>query len=121
MRLDSPYLDPQVASAYERLAAPSQFATPARDLVALLDVPPGATVLDVGSGTGVVATALAEAVGAGGNVGPVDPSAGLLPAAGPQPSRQRIGPRAPRPPFSGEAFHAGAATLRPFPLPRYTR
>src|SRR2546422_6272098 len=112
MRLDSPYLDPQVASAYERLAAPSQFATPARDLVALLDVPPGATVLDVGSGTGVVATALAEAVGAGGDVVAVDPSAALLPAARHQLSPPPGVARAPGLSFPGDAVGAGAASLR---------
>ena len=70
---DSPYLDPHVASAYARLAAPSQFVLPARDLVDLLDVPIGATVLDVGSGTGVVAAALARVVGAAGRVIAADP------------------------------------------------
>src|SRR5712692_2151864 len=58
MNGDSPYLDPHMASAYARLAAPSQLVLPARDLVGLLDVPIGATVLDVGSATGVVAAAL---------------------------------------------------------------
>src|SRR2546422_3998501 len=111
MRLDSPYLDPKVASAYEALAAPSQFATPARDLVALLDVPPGATVLDVGSGTGVVATALAEAVGAGGNVVAVDPSAAMLRAAGHQLSQQRVVARTPGLPFRDDAFDAVAASF----------
>src|SRR2546426_12244219 len=111
MRLDSPYLDPQVASAYERLAAPSQFATPARDLVALLDVPIGATVLDVGSGTGVVATALAEAVGAGGNVVAVDPSAAMLQGAGHQPSPQRGVAGGPGLPVREDAVDAGAASF----------
>jgi hypothetical protein len=46
---DSPYLDPQLASEYGRLAAPSQFTRPARDLVSLLDLSIDARVLDVGS------------------------------------------------------------------------
>jgi SAM-dependent methyltransferase len=72
-----------VASAYTRLAAPSQFVLPpARDLVGLLDVPVGAMVLDVGSGTGVVAAALARMIGAAGRVIAADPLVAMLFAAG---------------------------------------
>jgi hypothetical protein len=40
---DSPYFDPELASAYGRLAAPSQFIRLPRDLVGLLDLSIGAT------------------------------------------------------------------------------
>jgi hypothetical protein len=53
MSVESPYFDPELASAYGRLAAPSQFMHPAQDLVGLLDLSIGAKVLDVGSGFGV--------------------------------------------------------------------
>jgi SAM-dependent methyltransferase len=108
---ESPYLDPQVASAYARLAAPSQFTRPARDLVGLLDVAIGARVLDVGSGTGVVARALAQAVGAAGRVIAVDPSVAMLSTGGPQPSYRRVVARMPGLPFPDAAFDAIAASF----------
>jgi SAM-dependent methyltransferase len=108
---DSPYLDPHVASTYARLAAPSQFMHPARDLVGLLGIAVGARVLDVGSGTGVVAEALAQAVGAAGRVVAVDPSAAMLFAAGPQSAYHRLVGRMPDLPFREAAFDAVAASF----------
>jgi ubiquinone/menaquinone biosynthesis C-methylase UbiE len=65
-----------VAAPYER-ANGSRLAGPARDLIALLgELPAGARVLDVGTGTGITAHAAAEA-GAGLVVG-VDPSVPML-------------------------------------------
>jgi SAM-dependent methyltransferase len=107
----SPYLDPQVASAYARLAAPSQFARPARDLVGLLDVSIGAKALDVGSGTGVVAAALAQAVGAAGRVIAVDPSVAMLSTSGPQRPYYRVVAGLPSLPFPDAAFDAIAASF----------
>jgi ubiquinone/menaquinone biosynthesis C-methylase UbiE len=63
-----------VAEIYERVHAP-RFAEPARDLVALAGVTPEMTVLDLGTGTGVVGTA---AQAAGASACGVDPSAGML-------------------------------------------
>lgn len=63
-----------VAATYERVHAP-RFAEPARDLVALATIGPGERVLDVGTGTGVVAEAAAAA---GGSVVGIDPSLGML-------------------------------------------
>jgi SAM-dependent methyltransferase len=108
---DSPYLDPHVASAYARLAAPSQFVLPARDLVGLLYVPIGATVLDVGSGTGVVAAALARAVGAAGRVIAADPSAAMLSAVRPQSPVHAVVARMPGLPFPKAAFDAVTASF----------
>lgn len=108
---DSPYLDPQVASAYARLAAPSQFTDPARHLVDLIGVAIGARVIDVGSGTGVVAAALAQAVGAAGRVIAVDPSAAMLSAAQPQPRYHRLVARMPDLPFPDAAFDGVAASF----------
>jgi ubiquinone/menaquinone biosynthesis C-methylase UbiE len=108
---ESPYLDPQVASAYACLAAPSQFTRPARDLVGLLDVSIGARVLDVGSGTGVVARALAQAVGAAGTVIAVDPSVAMLSTGGPQPPYYRVVAGLPDLPFPDAAFDAIVASF----------
>jgi ubiquinone/menaquinone biosynthesis C-methylase UbiE len=63
-----------VAETYERVHAP-RFAEVAADLVALAGIAPGMTVLDLGTGTGVVGAA-ARAAGAGA-VG-VDPSFPML-------------------------------------------
>ncbi len=59
-------------------------ALPAADLVALAEVGPGARVLDVGTGTGVVARAAAAVAGPDGRVVGVDPSMPMLRAAMPQ-------------------------------------
>ena len=109
---DSPYLDPQVASAYARLAAPSQFTRPACDLVGLLDVSIGASVLDVGAGSGVVAAALAQAVGAAGRVIAVDPSAAMLCAAGPQSPYHRSRCAAAWPAVSGRGLSSRCREFR---------
>lgn len=77
----SAYLDPAIAAAYARLAAPIQFAPPARDLVALLRLRPGAVVLDVGSGTGVAAVPAMQAVGPSGRLIAVDASFEMLRAS----------------------------------------
>jgi ubiquinone/menaquinone biosynthesis C-methylase UbiE len=63
-----------VAETYERVHA-ARFAEVARDLVTLADLPPGACVLDVGTGTGVAAQVLAEA---GFATTGVDESIGML-------------------------------------------
>jgi ubiquinone/menaquinone biosynthesis C-methylase UbiE len=65
-----------VAAPYERANGP-RLAAPARDLIALAgELPAGARVLDVGTGTGITAHAAAEA-GAGLVVG-VDPSVPMM-------------------------------------------
>lgn len=63
-----------VAEDYERVHAP-RFAEVARDLLALADVPAGARLLDVGTGTGVTAGVALEA---GLDVVGVDESVGML-------------------------------------------
>jgi ubiquinone/menaquinone biosynthesis C-methylase UbiE len=63
-----------VATTYERVHAP-RFAEPGRDLVALARIDEGDRVLDVGTGTGVVAEAAAAA---GARVVGIDPSLGML-------------------------------------------
>lgn len=77
-RNDSPYADPHVASAYNRVAAPLQFGPPARDLVRLLRLPDGARVLDVGTGTGAVALQAGAEVGPTGVVIGIDAAMAML-------------------------------------------
>ncbi|MDP8955821.1 MAG: methyltransferase domain-containing protein [Actinomycetota bacterium] len=66
-----------VAEAYARVHAP-RTALPARDLVELARVRAGARVLDVGTGTGVVARDAAAHAGDSGVVVGVDASIGML-------------------------------------------
>ena len=54
-----------VAETFDRLAVPHVFTQPAKDLVATLRLPPGARVLDVGTGTGVAALLALQYVGMG--------------------------------------------------------
>jgi ubiquinone/menaquinone biosynthesis C-methylase UbiE len=63
-----------VAETYARIHAP-RLAEPARDLVAITGVSGGQRVLDVGTGTGVAATAAAAA---GGHVVGIDEAQGML-------------------------------------------
>lgn len=75
---DSPYTDPYSAAVYARISAPLQFDAPARDLVELVELFPGAAVLDAGTGTGAVAARAAAIVGPAGLVVGVDASVEML-------------------------------------------
>jgi ubiquinone/menaquinone biosynthesis C-methylase UbiE len=69
-----------IAAEYARVLAPVM-ELPAPDLVDLIQVGPGARVLDVGAGTGVAARAAATKAGSDGVVVGVDPSLPMLRAA----------------------------------------
>ena len=69
------------ADSHDRIAVPTIFAAPARDLVAQVGMPGGGRVLDVGAGTGVVALAAMQVAGPGTVVMGVDPSFEMLRAA----------------------------------------
>ena len=107
----SPYLDANVARTYARFAAPAQFARPAQDLVELLDIPIGAHVLDVGTGTGVVARAMAARIGAAGRVAGVDASIEMLRAGACDRRHPVLVARVPDLPFRNAAFDAVAASF----------
>jgi ubiquinone/menaquinone biosynthesis C-methylase UbiE len=66
-----------VAETYERVGAP-RLAQVSPDLVGLAAPPVGGRALDVGTGTGVTAAAVAEAMGPGSRVVGVDASIGML-------------------------------------------
>lgn len=67
-----------IAGAYNRVMASRIFAAPARDLVGILKLRDSRSVLDVGTGTGLVARAAVEAVGTRGLVVGLDPSFEML-------------------------------------------
>jgi ubiquinone/menaquinone biosynthesis C-methylase UbiE len=66
-----------VAADYRRVLEP-RTALPAGDLVGLIGIPPGARVLDVGTGTGVTARAASAAAGPDGLVVGIDPAPAML-------------------------------------------
>jgi SAM-dependent methyltransferase len=105
----SPYLEAAVAAAYDRIAAPAQFAAPARDLVAMMRVPAGGRLLDVGTGTGAVARAASDAAGRNGLVVGADPSPEMLRASRGGASNPVVVARAPGLPFRDGVFDAVAA------------
>jgi ubiquinone/menaquinone biosynthesis C-methylase UbiE len=74
----TPYSDPTMAAVYNRVATPLQFAPPAKDLVEMLQLQIGDTVLDVGTGTGAVALAAMPALGSTGFVVGVDAAIEML-------------------------------------------
>lgn len=59
----SPYSDREAAGTYRLVTGPAQFAPPAADLVAMLAPRAGMAMLDVGTGTGIVAGRIRDAVG----------------------------------------------------------
>jgi ubiquinone/menaquinone biosynthesis C-methylase UbiE len=64
--------------AYQRYGVAAIGTAKAQELVALAALPPGARVLDVACGTGVVARQAAHAVGTTGEVTGLDINAGML-------------------------------------------
>lgn len=93
-------LTPQQAEFYETKFVPALFGEWAPLLVDAAGVRPGASVLDVACGTGVVARAAAERVGDGGKVAGVDRAPAMLDIAA------RLLPSA--------EFHLGDAARLPF-------
>jgi Methylase involved in ubiquinone/menaquinone biosynthesis len=92
-----------VAETYERVHAP-RFAEVARDLIGLAQVPEGARLLDVGSGTGVAASVAADA---GADVIGIDASVGMLAVARrTRPSLRLAGAEAIDLPFADSVFDA---------------
>lgn len=74
-------VDENSAEAYESYLVPAIFREGARQLVEHAGVQPGERVLDVGTGTGIVARTAADIVGEAGSVTGVDPNPGMLEVA----------------------------------------
>ena len=80
------------ASRYQDVLVPLMFAPSARQLVASAELPAGAHVLDVATGTGVVAREAAQAVGSTGRVTALDVTESMLAIARGQPAEAGAAP-----------------------------
>jgi ubiquinone/menaquinone biosynthesis C-methylase UbiE len=110
MATKSPYSDPQMAEFYAKASAKYQFQLPAEDLVTWLKIQSGERVLDIGSGTGAVASAASRVVGLSGIVVALDGSIEML-RQQPQSAQRRIAACVPGLPFAEEAFDAVSASF----------
>jgi SAM-dependent methyltransferase len=106
-----------VAGGYERSWHPA-FEPVARDLVDLVAVAPDDAVLDIGTGTGVVAVAAAKRVKTGIVVG-VDPSAAMLRLARAHTSAWVTAAQTPGLPFAARTFDVVVGNLVISHFPHY--
>jgi ubiquinone/menaquinone biosynthesis C-methylase UbiE len=100
--MKSPYQDSQMAEFYAKASARHQFERPAEDLVKWLKIAHGETILDIGSGTGTVASAAWRAVGSSGMVVALDSSIEMLKQQ--ESVRMRTVARVPGMPFVDDFF-----------------
>lgn len=101
----------EVAEAYDRHLAANGYAALARDLVLLLNVAPGGSLLDVGCGTGALMLPAQEAVGSGGQAVGVDVSLAMLHRASSHGVRPLVAAGLPDLPFRDRSFDGVAASL----------
>ena len=94
---------------YRRITAPGQFAEAARDLIERLQPSEGARILDVGTGTGIVAERAIPHIGISGLIIGVDASIEMLRAARQAPRYPVVAGALPSLPFLDEAFDVVAA------------
>jgi ubiquinone/menaquinone biosynthesis C-methylase UbiE len=100
-----------VAETYERVNVPRLFAEPARRLVAAVDPPAGARIVDVGCGTGAVARAALEALGGAARLVAVDASLSMLLAARRCGIQRTVVGRLPVLPFRDGSFDVALAAF----------
>jgi ubiquinone/menaquinone biosynthesis C-methylase UbiE len=117
MRTKSPYLDSQMAEFYAKSSAKHYFEPPAEDLVKWLQVTKGERILDIGSGSGAVASAASRAVGSSGMVVALDLSIEMLKLQ--QSNRHRLVACVPGLPFVDDAFDVISAGFVLSHIPDY--
>ncbi|MEZ4455081.1 MAG: methyltransferase domain-containing protein [Gemmatimonadales bacterium] len=110
--LEMPFGNADVATHYDEILVPRLFAPWAETLVARLAPAPGIRALDVGTGPGTAARALARALGPEGRVAGCDLSASMIaraeghgPEPGAAPIAYTVSPAAPLP-YPGGTFRA---------------
>lgn len=107
----SPYSDAALVDTYDRLAVPLQFAMPARDLVAAMELRQGDRVLDAGTGTGATAIEARTVVGPRGLVIGVDASFAMVERLARKHRAQVAAGRIPGLPFRANTFDAVTASF----------
>ncbi len=100
-----------VAEAYQRFEESNGYARLARDLVTALNLPPGASLLDVGCGSGPATLAAQEAVGVHGFVVGLDISLAMLRRAAVGGAGHLVAGIVPGLPFHECSFDGVAASL----------
>src|SRR5439155_9462835 len=105
----SPYRNSKTVDVYRRITGPGQFADAARGLIELLQPSEGARVLDVGTGTGIVAERAIQRVGISGLIIGVDASIEMLRAARQALRYPVVAGALPSLPFRDQTFDVAAA------------
>jgi ubiquinone/menaquinone biosynthesis C-methylase UbiE len=100
-----------VAEAYDRFQEKNGHSSLAKDLTIALNMAHGASLLDVGCGSGAATVAACEAVGAGGFVVGVDPSLAMLGRAAVRGARHLVVGITPGLPFRDRSFDGVTANL----------
>ena len=96
---------------YESVAVPLAFEGPARDLIAAAKIAPGHVVLDVGTGTGIVARLASEVVGKSGIVIGIDASRKMLSVHEASRSHRLVHGSVPQLPFASRQFDVVVANF----------
>jgi SAM-dependent methyltransferase len=107
------------AETHERIAVPYVFLHPARDLVAAMQLAPGARVLDAGAGTGVAARIASQVVGPGGLIVALDPAFGMLRVGRTRGLAAAVCGEAQSLPFPAASFDAAMASFVISHVPSY--
>lgn len=107
------------AESHDRLAVPTFFDKPARDLVARLDLVSAASVLDIGTGSGVAALRALEVTNTNAMVVGIDPSLEMLRAARTHGLRRLAVAVVPGLPFPDGYFHRVLASFVLSHIPSY--
>jgi ubiquinone/menaquinone biosynthesis C-methylase UbiE len=107
------------AEPYDRVALPHVFTQPAKDLVALLKLPPKARVLDIGAGTGITALLASKCLGPRALVVAPDSSIGMLRLARKKGLRRLVVGVVPGLPFPDAVLDGALATFVLSHIPCY--
>lgn len=107
------------AQSHDRLAVPSLFAQPAKDLVEALDVCAVSAILDVGSGSGIAALTASQSSGPATVVVAIDPSFEMLRLARGNGLRYVLAGALPHLPFCTNSFERVLASFVLSHLPSY--